>query len=163
MGYSNAAIGVFTTFAQQNILVEGIFVHNTYEGYLQDNWKVSPKLTLDYGLRLTHMQPQYDALLHSSNFFIDQWSLANAPQLFQPGCAVPVTAAGCVGTNARNAYNPVTGQLVTIPGGNTVAAIGTLVPNSGNITNGIIQAGHGIAKENTEWPFLGWAPRFGMA
>ena len=31
------------------------------------------------------------------------------------------------------------------------------------ITNGIHQAGHGIAKENTVWPKLGWAPRFGAA
>jgi hypothetical protein len=161
-GYANAAIGVFSTYAQQNILVEGIFVHNTYEGYLQDNWKVNSRLTLDYGLRLTHMQPQHDALLHSSNFFANEWSLANAPQLYVPGCTVPLTN-GCVGTNARNAVNPVTGQIVTIPGGSSIAAIGTLVPGTGVITNGIHQAGHGIAKENTEWPFLGFAPRFGMA
>ena len=58
-GYANAALGIFSTYAQQNILVEGIFLHNTYEGYVQDNWKVNNRLTLDYGLRLTHLQPQY--------------------------------------------------------------------------------------------------------
>jgi hypothetical protein len=158
-GYANAALGIFDTFAQQNILVEGIFVHNTYEGYLQDNWKVNPRLTLDYGLRLTHMQPQYDALLHASNFFIDKWSAAAAPSLYVPGC---IGASPCTGNN-RNALNPVTGQIVTVAGGNSAAIIGTLVPNSGNITNGIIQAGHGIADEATVWPKVGYAPRFGMA
>jgi len=161
-GYANAALGIFSTYAQQNILVEGIFLHNTHEGYLQDNWKLNNRLTLDYGLRLTHLQPQYDSLLHSSNFFPNEWSLANAPQLYVPGCSVPLTN-GCVGTNARNAVDPTTGQIVTIPGGSSVAAIGTLVPNTGVITNGIHQAGHGIAKENTVWPKLGWAPRFGAA
>ena len=161
-GYANAALGIFSTYAQQNILVEGIFLHNTYEGYVQDNWKVNNRLTLDYGLRLTHLQPQYDSLLHSSNFFPDEWSLANAPQLYVPGCSVALTN-GCQGTNARNALNPVTNQIVTIPGGSSIAAIGTLVPGSGVVTNGIHQAGHGIAKENTVWPKLGWAPRFGAA
>jgi hypothetical protein len=159
VGFANAALGIFSTFAQQNILVEGIFVHNTYEGYLQDNWKVNRKLTLDYGLRLTHMQPQHDALLHASNFFIDKWSAAAAPYLYVPGC---VGASPCSGNN-RNAMNPLTGQVVTIPGGNSAAAIGTLVAGSGNITNGIIQAGNGIAKEATVWPKLGVAPRFGFA
>ena len=59
LGFANAALGIFSTYAQQNILVEGIFLHNTYEGYVQDNWKVNNRLTLDYGLRLTHLQPQY--------------------------------------------------------------------------------------------------------
>ena len=48
-GFANAALGIFSTYAQQNILVEGIFLHNTYEGYVQDNWKVNNRLTLDYG------------------------------------------------------------------------------------------------------------------
>ncbi len=42
-----------------------------------------------------------------------------------------------------------------MPGGNSAAAIGTIVTDSGNITNGIIQAGHGIANEATVWPKLG--------
>jgi hypothetical protein len=160
VGFANAAVGIFDTFAQQNILVEGIFVHNTYEGYLQDNWKVGPKLTLDYGVRLTHMQPQYDSLLHASNFFIDKWQQSAAPSLYVAGCSNgAVTCSG----NTRNAMNPLTGQVITIPGGNSQAIIGTLVPNSGNITNGIIQAGNGIAKEATVWPALGVAPRFGLA
>ncbi len=34
---------------------------------------------------------------------------------------------------------------------------------SGNIANGVIQAGQGIAKENYTWPFLAFSPRIGAA
>ena len=42
-------------------------------------------------------------------------------------------------------------------------AIGQIVPNTGNLTNGIAQAGQGISKYNYTWPAVVVAPRFGMA
>ena len=159
-GYANAAVGVFDTYAQQSTLVEGVYVYNSTEGYVQDNWKLNNRLTLDYGVRLVHMQPQHDKLLQASNFFPDEWSRANAPAIYVPGC---IGASPCTGNN-RNAMNPVTGQILTIPGiPNTAAAIGTIVPGTGNLTNGIHQAGQGISKYGYEWPALAIAPRGGAA
>ncbi|MGA2577240.1 MAG: carboxypeptidase-like regulatory domain-containing protein [Bryobacteraceae bacterium] len=34
--------------------------YNTYEGFLQDDWKVTKRLTLNYGMRFTHFQPWID-------------------------------------------------------------------------------------------------------
>jgi hypothetical protein len=34
--------------------------YNTYEGFVQDSWKVNRRLTLELGLRLTHFQPWAD-------------------------------------------------------------------------------------------------------
>ncbi len=34
--------------------------YNTYEGFVQDSWKVNRRLTLELGLRLTHFQPWID-------------------------------------------------------------------------------------------------------
>ncbi len=56
--------------------------------------------------------------------------------------------------------NPLTGQFL---GPNSAAAIGTLVPNTGNSTNGIFANGQGIAETNYEYPTLAVAPRVGAA
>ena len=155
-GYANAALGVFSSFSQQSRFVEGNYLYNNIEGYIQDNWKVSDRLTLDYGLRFTHQQPQYDAFLQTSNFLHEQWQLSQAPLLYGAGCP----GASPCSTGTRQARDPRTGQLL---GPNTAVAIGTLVPGSGNLMNGIFPAGEGIAKEGYEWPALAVAPRFGMA
>jgi hypothetical protein len=155
-GYANAAIGVFTNYGQQSKLVEGSYLYNNIEGYIQDNWKVNGRLTLDYGVRFTHQQPQYDQFLQSSNFFADQWKASSAPLLYVAGC---LTTIPCTGAN-RVAVNPSTGANL---GASSAAAIGTVITSTGSLTNGIKQAGQGIAKENYTWPALGVGPRFGAA
>src|SRR5262249_9755700 len=143
-GYANAAVGVFQQYLQQSRLIEGSMIYNNTEGYVQDNWKVNSRLTLDYGLRFTHQQPQYDQFLQMSNFFPNLWSLAAAPVLYVPGCNNG--AATCSG-NALNAMDPRTGAILTAAGAaNTQAAIGTPIPGSGNLNNGIRPAGGGIAE-----------------
>ena len=160
-GFANAAVGVFTQYLQQSKLIEGSMIYNNTEFYVQDNWKMNERLTLDYGVRFTRQQPQYDQFLQMSNFFPNEWSLASAPVLYVSGCNNGATV--CSG-NARNAVDPRTGQILTAPGAaNTAAAIGTVIPGSGNLTNGIHQAGQGIADTSYVWPKLALAPRFGLA
>jgi hypothetical protein len=139
-GFANAALGIFSSYNQFSKYVEGQFLYNNTEGYIQDNWKVSSKLTLDYGLRLVHQQPQYDTLGQASNFLPDKWTLGQAPLLYTAGCLN--NANPCSGSN-RQAMNPVTGQLL---GPTSAVAIGTLIPNSGALTNGLFLSGQGIAK-----------------
>ena len=155
-GYANAALGILTSYSQQSQVVEGAFVYNNFDWYGQDNWKVNSKLTLDYGVRFLHMQPTYDTRLQSSTFLPDRWKASVAPQLYLPGC---VGASPCSSAN-RQALNPVTGQLL---GANSAVAIGQVVPGSGDLFNGLVQAGHGISKFNYTWPSVLVAPRFGMA
>jgi len=156
-GFANAAIGSFSSYAQASRYVEGTFKYNNVEGYVQDNWRVNNQLTLDYGVRFVHAQPQYDSLLQSGNFLPEKWSRAEAPTLYVAGCANGVYP--CTGNN-RQAMNPLTKQFL---GPNSTLAIGTLVPNSGNLTNGLFQSGQGIAKTTYTFPTLNVGPRFGMA
>lgn len=155
-GFANAALGNFTSYQQFSRYVEGTFKYTNTEGFVQDNWRVSSKLTLDYGIRLVHQQPQYDSVGQASNFLPDRWAAAQAPLLYGAGCA---GASPCSGVN-RQARNPLTGQLL---GPNTAVAIGTLVPNSGDTMNGLFLSGQGIVDTTYTWPTLAVAPRFGMA
>jgi hypothetical protein len=161
-GYANAAMGIFSQYTQADKFIEGQMIYDQTEGYIQDNWKVTNRLTLDYGVRLTRQGPQYDKFQQMSNFFPDRWSLANAPLLYVAGCSNGATV--CSG-NTRNAMHPVTRQIIAPPAGvaNTQVLIGTPIPGSGNPLNGIVQAGDGISKTGYTWPGLVIGPRFGAA
>ncbi|MGO9256668.1 MAG: carboxypeptidase regulatory-like domain-containing protein [Bryobacteraceae bacterium] len=159
-GFSNAVLGTYDQYLQQSTYVEGSWLYNTYDGYIQDNWKVTPHLTLDYGMRFTHMTPQYDAFGQMSNFFPSQYTTANAQVLYTAGCANGATA--CSGNN-RDAMNPITHQVITSGGANSQVLIGTPVPGVGSPTDGVLSAGHGEAFTNSVWSPLAVEPRFGFA
>jgi hypothetical protein len=157
-GYANALLGVFTEYSQQSKFIEGSYLYNNIEWFIQDNWKVNNRFTLDYGLRFVHQQPQYDQFEQGSNFFVDRWSAAAAPQLYQPGCAGGIYPCA---SSQRVALNPVTGQLL---GSGSAVVIGQVVPNSGDPLNGVVPAGEAPNNEyNYSWPALAVAPRFGAA
>ncbi|MEP6914256.1 MAG: TonB-dependent receptor [Acidobacteriota bacterium] len=156
-GFSNAAIGSFSSFVQASNYAEGTFLYDNREAYVQDSWKVKSNWTLDIGVRFVHAVPQHDDLLQSGNFLPDEWVQSQSPVLYVPGCVN--NTATCAGSN-RSAKNPLTGQLL---GANTAPAIGTLVPNSGQVRNGLFQSGQGIANTTYLFPKLNVGPRFGTA
>jgi len=159
--YANAALGVFNQYTQGSKFVEGSMLYNNTEAYIQDNWKVNSRLTVDAGVRFTHQQPQYDQFQQMSNFFPDQWKGSSKTVLYVPGC---LTGTVCASGNNRNAMNPLTGQILVLPNSaNSAAAIGTPVPGVGNPLNGIRQAGDGISKYGYTWPNIVVGPRFGVA
>jgi hypothetical protein len=158
-GFANAAIGSFSSFMQSSRYIEGQWHYSNTEGYVQDNWRVNGKLTVDLGMRFVNQQPLRDQLFQESNFFLDKWSQAQAPRLYVPGCANGVYP--CTGTN-RQAMDPVTGAFL---GTLSASAIGALVPNTGNQLNGLQQTGPDGALGDTgyTYPAVGVEPRFGFA
>jgi hypothetical protein len=156
-GFANAALGIFSQYSQLSRWGEGAYDALNHEAYVQDNWKVFDNLTIDGGVRFVHQVPQYDSYGKSSNFLPERWTAAQAPVLYVAGCANGTYP--CAGAN-RQAMNPLTGQFL---GPNSAAAIGTLVPNTGNSTNGIFANGQGIAETNYVYPTLKIAPRVGAA
>ena len=145
-GYANAATGVFTQYLQASDFIEGQMVYDNTEFYVQDNWKVNNRMTLDYGVRFTRQQPQYDQFQQMSNFFPELWSAgAGADPVHRRAAA---TGRSPARATRSNAMDPRNGQILTAPGTpNTQAAIGTPIPGSGNPLNGIRQAGDGIAED----------------
>jgi len=153
-GYANAATGVFQSFNQASAYPTGQYRYTNLEFYVQDTWKVRPRLTLDYGIRFYYIQPQYDKALQTSTFLPPLFDRTKAPRLFRPAIGTdPVSGAA----NQRIAFDSVTGQ--TFPG----SEIGKIVPGSGDLLNGIAKAGGKINKYLQNSPGILFAPRFGFA
>lgn len=58
---ASALLGDFDNFVQDSSRPIGYFRYNQLEFYVQDTWKVTSRLTLDYGMRFAWVPPQYDA------------------------------------------------------------------------------------------------------
>jgi Carboxypeptidase regulatory-like domain len=148
-GFANAAIGVYNTFTQASGYFTGQYRYNNVEWYAQDNWKLTDRVTLDYGMRFYWIQQQFDESSQTANFLPDQYRAADAPRLYRPGTDPT--------TKARVGVDPVTGQMVA------ATYIGRIVPNTGKLTNGVFQAGNGIEQGLYRTRGVHIAPRFGFA
>jgi hypothetical protein len=145
--FANAALGVYTTYQQASGYFIGNYIYNNVEWYVQDNWKATNRLTLDYGLRFYWIQPQQDTLGQTANFLPNKWDPSQAPRLYYPA----LDASGTL-----IAIDKATGQ--TTSGAN----VGRIVPNTGSITNGVFQAGKGVEQGLYENRGVQYAPRFGF-
>jgi hypothetical protein len=75
---------------------------NIYEAYVQDNWKIRPRLTLNIGLRYSYVTPPQDFAGYQNNFDPDKYSASAAPTLGVTGLITSVGAADYVGVNYLN-------------------------------------------------------------
>ena len=58
--YSDMLVGQTTQYSELNFDVVPAFRYITAEGYATDSWKITRRLTLDYGLRMSHLGPWVD-------------------------------------------------------------------------------------------------------
>src|SRR5262249_55159741 len=165
-GFANAAVGVYNQFTQASGYFIGKYRYNNVEWYGQDNWKVTSRLTLDYGMRFYWIQPQFDEDSQTANFLPGQFKTADAPLLYRPIC---IGASPCSSPDRAADRRAVDPRLL-VPGftpspTNTLAGvfIGRLVPNTGKLTNGVFQAGNGIEQGLYRNRGVHYAPRFGFA
>lgn len=165
--YSNALLGIYNSYTQANNFIKGLYRYWNVEGYVQDNWKATRKLTLDYGLRISWYEPQYDRLLQTGSFNPSEYKGGSAVRLYNPVCLNNVypCRSGAAAANLR-AVDP---SLLT-PGfvptaANTLASnfIGAIVLGSGDLANGIGQASKGYPRGGYEGRGAQWGPRFGFA
>jgi hypothetical protein len=151
--FANALLGVFTSYTQASQKVATNSVYHTIEGYVQDTWRVTPTLTLDYGVRFSYLGPVHD-LGKQEGYF--------EPNLYNPAQAVRL-------------YTPVlvNGAVREVDPGNVPATLtvantlpsnfqGLIVPNSGNPENGMVYAKDGYLTGGYAQG-VRVAPRFGFA
>jgi outer membrane receptor protein involved in Fe transport len=66
--YSNALLGVFRSYQESNTRVETNGRGNTLDWFVQDTWKATRRLTIDYGMRFSWYTPYTDKNNQASSF-----------------------------------------------------------------------------------------------
>jgi len=126
-GYANALIGAFTTYDELSNRVDRDRRHWQTEGYLQDSWRMHPRLTVDYGVRLTHSGGYYDARKSTAGFYEPNWDPAKAPRLYRPVCTTGVPGNQTCAANNQRAVDPAKPGVLL-----SSAFTGQLVPGTGS-------------------------------
>jgi len=91
--FASALMGNFDSFDQSTARPLGKFRYNQLEFYVQDTWKITSRLTLDYGMRFAWIPPQYDANNQVAVFDPSAYSPSNAVTI-DPGNGSIVVADG---------------------------------------------------------------------
>lgn len=155
-GYANALLGNVNTYSQYNATTTFDVEYMNAEFYVQDNWKVNRRLTLDLGVRFYHQTPQIDLNKTFVNFNPTLYSKSAIARVYVPACASGATPP-CTGTNLV-AKDPGTGATVGS------GFIGEYVPNSGNPGTGLQTLGvNGVSPDPYSQAPLAYGPRLGFA
>ena len=147
--YANALLGYFNNYTESTNRTQYSPVTPILEFYVQDSWKVLPRLTLDLGVRFTVGLQQYQSNYLSSSFVPSLYDPAKAPLLYRPVL---------VGST-RMAYD-ARDPNVALPG----ALIGQIIPGTGDKKNGVVKAGDpGYPRALVDNQGILPAPRIGFA
>jgi len=147
--FSNALLGNFNSYTEGSDRPTNFTRMWNIEPFVQDNWRVTSRLTLDYGMRFYHWTTAKDAALRQATFIPALWTRSQAPTLYRPALVGGV----------RVAFNPLTGE--TSPAVN----IGNIISGTGSLTDGIAVGGKtdGVPRGVETFPRLSLGPRFGFA
>ena len=146
--YASALLGYYTNYSEATARPQGQYRFSNIEGYIQDAWRIRPRLLLDYGVRFYHDLPQYDARHQLASFVPGLWDPAQAPVLLRPAFGP---------NNVRVSQDPASGQQYSD------GLTGTFVPGRGNPANGMVIGGvNGWPEGLYTVPALSVAPRFGL-
>jgi hypothetical protein len=121
--YANAVLGNYRQYTETTLRNPHKGVSNVFEWFLQDAWKVTSQLTVNYGVRFSTFSPWLlRGRTQGAALILDRYDIANAPAFYQPALN---------STGSRVAQNPLTGQL------EPAVFIGAFVPDSGSPINGM--------------------------
>lgn len=133
-GYANTYLGNLQNYNEGGRIV-GNYWFTNLEFFVQDNWRVSRRLTLDLGVRFYHQPPPIndsDTANSSGAWVRAAYIPSQASRLYYPTCTAATTTT-CPSASQRG-IDPLTGAIVPF------ALAGTFVPGSGNPFNGMVVA-----------------------
>ena len=144
---ANVALGLFDTYGEIGQRSYTPFRGNMYEMFAQDQWRITPKLVLEYGIRYSIMMP-YHSLWGNQAFF--------SPKDYNPALAPTV--------------NPTTGFLTGGDPLNGVVIPGSGFPSEakGHVPDSILNGGYqrlfrGYSSNYSPTVYSNIQPRFGFA
>jgi hypothetical protein len=129
--YANSILGYYNSYTEGSNTVNYAPRWNILEWFVQDSWKVIPRLTLDYGIRFTYDIPTTLLPNQGAGWVASRYDKSKIPQLYQPYLK---------GTTRYGIINPA---IAGAPGSATnplqpAVYIGQFVPNSGDYSNGVV-------------------------
>jgi len=147
--YSNAALGVFNQYDEPTSRPFPVNVASNTEWFVQDQWKVNRRLSLDLGLRMHYLPQSYIQGDRLSGFLLSSYDPAQAVRLVEPFLQ---------GTT-RVGRNPNTGAILP------ATLIGAIAPGRGNAANGMISKvlDANVPGSLMKNPGVKWGPRIGLA
>ncbi|MCZ2153265.1 MAG: TonB-dependent receptor [Bryobacterales bacterium] len=156
-GYSpaNILVGAVSQFTQVDNQSRKFSKYQDFHVFIQDTWKVTPTLTLDYGIRLYHIP---------SEFNTDQNISRDA--VFLPSLYDPAKAPRFYIVNPKNTKTLIDPKFPDnpLPAGQFAALLYSLVPGSGEQRNGVVPLGGSYGGAGIRNPgYILFAPRGGIA
>jgi hypothetical protein len=147
--FANGLLGVYSTYQEPTRKPFKTVWNTILEWYVQDNWKVNRRLTLDLGARFYWIGARVQRGAMISGFDPSRFSATKMAALIQPA-----NVAG-----RRVGVHPRTGEVYP------AAAIGALAPGVGDAANGMVipALDSSIPRGLYNTPGIATAPRFGFA
>jgi len=147
--FADFLLGLANSYNEDAIHDSGHWNNVSWAAYIQDNWRVNKRLTLNLGLRWDGVPHTYEADHRASNF---------DPNLYQQSLAATFDASGNICTAAGNGCTAVSPGLGTSPN-KILADAGTLFYLNGIGVDGVGSTPKGLT--DNHWAAFG--PRIGFA
>jgi hypothetical protein len=129
--FADALLGNFRTYSEQALDPMGFFRFTQFEAFVADSWKITPRLSLELGVRYQFGQPIYTQANNLANFDPSRYDPAQAVTILTASGNIDTTKGGNRFNGLLRAGNGVPQEeLGRVPGGDsaTVLAVPTGAP-----------------------------------
>ncbi|HET9409896.1 MAG TPA: TonB-dependent receptor [Candidatus Sulfotelmatobacter sp.] len=124
--FADALLGNFNTMSQNSNVTTGQFRFNDVEGYVQDSWKMTPRLSITLGLRYIHTTPTYAQGNNMTNF---------NPSVFNPAMDAVFTSVGSGSTISLSSPGLCSGPQLNVTGTPTLTIYCNGLQRPGQVPN----------------------------